>query len=326
MRYLLIPLIIYILYLIVLGCSKYIGISTTQAKKNLKTYLDREFEDDVSFKHLNRFFNAATMNPNIFSVLIYNTNIPEIECYLHLNLKTILEDAVLPLRATEQLTCQEAYQASKQRYDARQTVIAALQPDFDLQFDYKAVNITLDNQPTPEVLRFIMQRCVDTLNKYHTALNHYDDFEVTITTPEQPQGFVTFTLEDDRQQWTRLPLQLSVNYSNYNPLLARLTRYALQQIASLKTPYALAERHTIYIDTKTMSRAAWVQYLDDTSVDNTTQGPWINPQKGIYVIYFDLDSNFIYRGTVLTETNDTLDYTETFALIQSALTTEGIAF
>lgn len=326
MKYIIIPIALYALFLILSGCSKYIGITKSQAKKNLIAYLERDFEDDLAFKNLNRFFNAATMNPDIFSVLIYNKEIPEIEFYAHLNLKTILDDTVLPLQAGEQLTCQDLYQASKKRYKARQAVIKELQPDFDIHFNYKEINISLNTQPTPDALNSILQRCVSILNQYHKALDHYNDFEVTIKTPEQPKGFVTFTLEDDREKWTRSPLQLSNNYSNYKNLKHQLTNYALNQIATYKTPYILAERQSIYIDTKTLSRAALIQYLDDSSIDNTNNGPWINPQKGIYIIYFDVYSNFIYRGELLTETNDTLDYDETLALIKTALNTEGIQF
>ncbi|WP_458627060.1 hypothetical protein [Winogradskyella sp. PC D3.3] len=315
-----------IIALIVVGCVNYIGISKKQAAQNLKAYLDREYQGELSYSDLKRFFNAATIDPNIFGVLIYNKEIPEIEFYTYINAKHILEDDTLPLYAkSDSITFEDLYQEAVKRYKTRQTIKADFKKDIpEIEFTTDAIHLIFDEDLNPEVLELLLTRFVKRLNQSYEDLDSIFKYRLLIKTPEHPDGFIDIPLESDGYQWHAQPITLSENCNNFEDFKT-LIEAAIQ--AKLDTAYPhfkINDYRKLYLDKTSLSKGAWVQYLDDKNVHNTLDGIWVNPQKGIYIVYFDLQTQFIYRGEMLTEDSDKMTYNERVAKIKEALAAEGL--
>lgn len=319
--------IICLLILFVLtGCLKYIGISKKQATQNLKSYLDREYHGSLTFSHLNRFFNAASMDPNIFSVLIFNKQIPEIEFYTHINVKNILENDTLPLYPREEsITIDHLYKDAVKRYDTRQVIIADFKKDIpEITFTVDIISLNFKEGLDADVLEAVLKRFINRLNQSYDDLNSAFEFSLLIKTPVYPEGFINIPLESEDGKWYARPFMLSENITNFEAFKAKIETSIQTKLDVSYPNFKINDYRKLYVDKRSLSKGAWVQYLDDKSVHNTPNGKWENPQKGVYIVYFDLQTQFIYRGEMLTEENYKTSYDEEIIQIYDAITAEGL--
>ncbi|MBP1840540.1 hypothetical protein [Formosa algae] len=315
-----------IIMCIVFGCAQYIGIPKKKAAANLEAYLQRQYHGKLVFSDLSLFFNAATMDPNMYGMLIYDKDIPEIAFYTHLNLKHILENDTLPMYPiADKKTVDGLYKDAVMRYNTRQAVIADFIDDIpEITFSTETISLDVKRDIEPQELYALITRFIDRLNQSFRELDTAFQFHLLLKTVTHPEGFVTIPLEIEDSKWQAKPMVLSEKAVGFE----RLKSMILEHIqAKLDTPYPYykpTEHNKIYIDKSTLSRGAWLQYLDDTRIVNNGKGKWRNPQTGLYVVYFDLETQFIYRGELLTNENDTTSYREELMQIISTIEAEGI--
>jgi hypothetical protein len=315
-----------ILILIVVGCSNYIGISKKKASLNLETYLQREYNGKLVFSDLNRFFNAATMDPNIFGVLIYDKEIPEIEFYTHLDAKNILVNDTLPMYATtDVMTVDNLYQDALKQYETRQEVIDDFKNEIsEVKFSTETIELKFDKNITPTDLENVVARFTDRLNNTIKELNTGFQFSLVIKTPKHPEGFIIIPLVIEDSKWERRPYLLSESINNFE-VLETMIQKNIEDKLEVSNPYfKITEYRKIYMDKSSLSKGAWIQYLDDKRIVNDGKGKWENPQTGLYVLYFDLDSKFIYKGELLTEESDKNTYVKELRQIVETIEKEGI--
>ncbi|WP_299778999.1 hypothetical protein [uncultured Formosa sp.] len=317
---------ILIVLLIVVGCANYIGIPKKKAAQNLGDYLQKKYDGKLGFSDLTLFFNAATMDPNMYGMLIYDKAIPEIAFYTHLNLKHILENDTLPMYPTsDNMTVDDLYKSAVEQYETRQAVIADFKTEIpEITFATETIELNFNSDLKPEVLDDIVTRFIDRLNQSFEALNTGYQFRLLIKTASHPDGFIIIPLDIEDSKRIQNPMVLSEKAAGFENLKTMILKHIH---AKLETPYPYfktTENSKIYMDKSTLSRGAWIQYLEDKRIVNNGNGKWRNPQTGLYVVYFDLDTKFIYRGELLTDENDTTSYREELRQIISTIEAEGI--
>ncbi|MFB9053894.1 hypothetical protein ACFFVB_12480 [Formosa undariae] len=317
---------ILIVMLIVAGCANYIGIPKKKAARNLEEYLQKKYQGKLAFSDLSLFFNAATMDPNMYGVLIYDKAIPEIAFYTHLNLKHILENDTLPMYPVSDLmTFDDLYNDAVEQYETRQAVIADFKNEIpEITFSTEDIHLNFKRDIEPIELEDVVTRFIDRLNQSFEALNTGYQFRLLIKTASHPEGFIIIPLDIDDSKRIQNPMVLSEKAEGFESLKTMILEHIQ---AKLETPYPYfktTENSKIYMDKSTLSRGAWVQYLEDKRIENNGKGKWRNPQTGLYVVYFDLDTKFIYRGELLTDENDTTSYREELKQIISTIEAEGI--
>ncbi|EPR74463.1 hypothetical protein ADIWIN_0564 [Winogradskyella psychrotolerans RS-3] len=315
-----------VLVLILAGCSKYIGIPKKKAARNLEEYLQNKYKGKLAYSDLSLFFNAATMDPNMYGMLIYDKDIPEIEFYTHLNLKNILENDTLPMYPiADAMTVDDLYKRALTRYETRQAVIADFKEEIpEIMFSTEIIDLNFKRDIEPNELEAIVARFIDRLSQSIEELESAYQFSLRIRTTSHPEGFMIIPLEVEDSKWHANPMLLSEKAVGFESLKTMILKNIQ---AKLETPYPYyktTEHSKIYIDKTTLSRGAWVQYLEDKRIVNNGKGKWINPQTGLYVVYFDLDTKFIYRGELLTDENDTMSYREELRQIMDTVEAEGI--
>ncbi|WP_225037225.1 hypothetical protein [Winogradskyella sp. SM1960] len=315
-----------ILVLVLAGCSKYIGIPKKKAARNLEEYLQNKYKGKLGYSDLSLFFNAATMDPNMYGVLIYDKDIPEIAFYTHLNLKNILENDTLSMyAAADRITVDDLYKDAIARYEARQAVVTDFKNDIpEITFSTETIDLNFKRDIEPQELDDVIMRFIDRLNKSFKEIDTAFQFSLLVKTATHPNGFITIPLEVDDDKWQAKSMVLSKKAAGFE----RLKTMVLKNIQSkLEIPYPhyiATENSKIYMDKSSLSRGAWLQYLEDKRIVNNGKGKWRNPQTGLYVVYFDFDTKFIYRGELLTEENDTTSYSEELRQIISTIEAEGI--
>lgn len=72
------------------GWSLIGGVSKKQAEKNFSDFLTKNYPNELAFTNLKRFFNEGNMNPNMFSVEVYQINRPEITFVTFFDAKKIV--------------------------------------------------------------------------------------------------------------------------------------------------------------------------------------------------------------------------------------------
>lgn len=317
---------IVIVMLIVSGCSNYIGIPKKKAASNLKVYLQREYHGKLTFDDLILFFNTATMNPNMYTVHIFDKETPEIEFYTHLNLKNILEDDSLPMYAkSDEMTFDILYKQALKRYNTRQAVIADFKNEIsDILFNHEVIELNFNTNLTPEALKEITTRFINRLNQSIDDLDTAYNQSLLIKTPQYPEGFITIPLESENYKYKIAPYFLSESMTNFKALKQNIEANIQLKLDRTFPKYKINDHRKIFIDKSSLSKGAWVQYLDDKTIKNDGHGKWENPQKGLYIVYFDLQSSFIYRGEMITENNDKTSYDEELQQITNAIKAEGL--
>ena len=317
---------ILIIGLIVAGCANYIGIPKKKAAANLEEYLQKKYKGRLAFSDLSLFFNAATMDPNMYGMLIYDKDIPEIEFYTHLNLKNILENDSLPMYPTiDSMTVDDLYKGAVKRYEARQAVKADFKNEIpEIHFSTEIIDLNFKADVKPNELEAIVARFIDRLSQSIEELDSAYQFSLRIRTASHPEGFMIIPLEVEDSKWQANPMLLSEKAVGFETLKTMILKNIQ---AKIETPYPyfkITESSKIYMDKSSLSRGAWIQYLEDKRIVNNRKEKWRNPQTGIYVVYFDLDTKFIYRGELLTEENDKDSYVEELRQLIKTVEAEGI--
>ncbi|WP_452219256.1 hypothetical protein [Lacinutrix undariae] len=317
---------ILIVVLIVSGCANYIGIPKKKAASNLKAYLQREYNGKLTFDDLRLFFNAATMDPNMYTVHIFDEEIPEIEFYTHLNLKNILEDDSLPMYAkSDAMTFDILYKEALKRYNVQQVIIADFKNEIsEIIFNYEVIELSFNTNLSPEELNDIITRFISRLSQSIDDLDSAYNQNLLIKTPQHPEGFITISLEVENFKYKLKPYFLSEDMAGFKALETQIETNIQAKLDSTFPKYKINNYRKIFIDKSSLSKGAWVQYLDDKTVKKDSKGKWVNPQKGLYIVYFDLQSSFIYRGEMITENNDKTSYDEELEQITNAIEAEGL--
>ena len=317
---------ILIVVLIVSGCANYIGIPKKKAASNLKAYLQREYDGKLTFNDLRLFFNAATMDPNMYTVHIFDKKIPEIEFYTHLNLKNILEDDSLPMYAKlDEMTFDILYKEALKYYNTKQVIIADFKNEIsEIIFNHEVIELNFNINLSPEELNDITTRFISRLSQSINDLDSAYNQNLLIKTPQYPQGFITIPLEAKNFKYKIEPYFLSESMADFKALEKKIEANIQAKLDSTFPKYKINDNRKIFMDKSSLSKGAWVQYLDDKTIKNGGNEKWKNPQKGLYIVYFDLQSSFIYRGEMTTENNDKTSYDEELEQITNVIEAEGL--
>ncbi|MEQ3664918.1 hypothetical protein [Olleya sp.] len=317
---------LFVLVILAKGFTRLVGgISKKQASNNLVQYLTREYKGELNFKNLNRFFNSGNMNPNMFSVRIYNANKPEIEFYCHINLKTILEDGGITMSGLDVKTINDYYLEAIKRYDTRQAIKRIFKTEFSfIVFNNNSIDLTTDVNLESEALQLLLNKFITRLNYFYDDLDIYSDIALIIKTPNHPEGFIEVPLEFYDNKWSMSCFMLSDKATNFNIIESRIKRDLIKYLEQSQPNFEIYDSKKVYLDKNALSRAASVQYLSDKTVNNEGTVKYQNPLKGVYATYFDLETGHIYKGELITTKNDKISYDEELVLIKKTLQAEGV--
>ncbi|WP_157486454.1 hypothetical protein [Maribacter forsetii] len=302
------------------------GISTNKAAENLEHYLEKEHNDELGFRELNRFFNAATMNPNMFTVVIFHKEIPEIEFYCHVNPKELLENDILSYYGTENLKIGDLYERERKRYETRQKVKADFINEIpEINFENDRFEIFVPGEMKTTALHDLIDRFVARLNNSYEELDIPYTMSLFIKTEAHPEGYIDIPLESIENQWQPQMFMLSPKMSDFDTIENNIKERVQSDLDKLYPNYEIDDNyHKIILDKNSLSKIAWVQYLNDKTVNNDKNDKWQNPLTGLYVTYYDIDTGHLYFGEMISQENDKISFEETQALIKLKVEAEGI--
>ena len=302
------------------------GISTNKAADNLEEYLEKEHNGELGFRELNRFFNAATMNPNMFTVVIFHKEIPEIEFYCHVNPKELLENDTLSYYGTENLKIADLYERERKRYETREKVKADFINEIpEINFENDRFEIFIPGEIKTAALHDLIDRFVARLNSSYEELDIPYTMSLFIKTEAHPEGYIDIPLENIENQWHLQMFMLSSKMSDFDTIEKDIKQRIQTDLNTSYPNYEIDESYRkIILDKTALSKIAWVQYLKNTTIDNDKNEKWQNPLTGLYVTYYDIDTGHLYFGEMISQENDKISYDETLELIKLRVEAEGI--
>ncbi|MEP2280892.1 hypothetical protein [Maribacter sp.] len=302
------------------------GISMNKAANNLQQYLEKEHNGELGFKELNRFFNTATMSPNMFTVVLFHKEIPEIEFYCHVNPKEILENDTLSYYGRENLKISDLYEREQKRYGTRQKVKADFINEItEINFENDRFEIFVPGDIESITLHGLVERFIARLNSSYEELDIPYTMSLFIKTETHPEGYIDIPLESMEGQWYPQMFMLSDTMNDFDTIENKIKERVQSDLDKSYSNYEIDENYRkIILDKTSLSKIAWVQYLKDTTVNNDENEKWQNPLTGIYVTYYDIDTEHLYFGEMISQENDKISYDETLELIKLRVEAEGI--
>ncbi|MEO8934910.1 MAG: hypothetical protein ABI295_11445 [Xanthomarina sp.] len=317
---------LFILLFITTGCTRLVGgISKTKASHNLERYLQREYQGEVAFRALNRFFNASNMDPNMFSVVIYNKMKPEIEFICFLNAKNILVNDTLILNGLDRVPFNHLYKKAIKSYEARQEIRSHFINEIsEINFNTATIDLKIDHNINAEDLVALTARLINSMNRCYEELEIYFEIALHIITPEHPEGFIKIPLEVREYQWYPESFLLSENARGFQAIKTRIETHIQTDLLQSHPDFEIFNYRKIFIDQSSLSKIAWVQYIRDKNINNDGHGEWESPLKGIYISYIDLQSGKLYKGEMMPRINPNMPYNEELKEIKKLLEAEGI--
>ncbi|SDT00903.1 hypothetical protein SAMN05192545_2558 [Maribacter dokdonensis] len=322
-----IGVLLVLFFIFVSNFSRFMGgISTNKAAQNLEHYLEKEHKGELGFRELNRFFNAATMNPNMFTVVIFHKEIPEIEFYCHVNPKELLENDTLSYYGTENLKIADLYQRERKRYETRQKVKADFVNDIpEIKFENDRFEIFVPGEIETADLHDVIERFVARLNSVYEELDIPYTMSLFIKTEAHPDGFIDIPLENIENQWHPQMFMLSATMNDFAAIEKDIKQRIQTDLDASYPNYEIDDNYRkIILDKSSLSKIAWVQYLKDKTIDNDKNEKWQNPLTGLYITYYDIQTGHLYFGEMVSQENDNISYDETLALIKLKVEAEGI--
>lgn len=322
-----IGVLLVLFFIFVSNFSRFMGgISTNKAAQNLEHYLEKEHKGELGFRELNRFFNAATMNPNMFTVVIFHKEIPEIEFYCHVNPKELLENDTLSYYGKENLKIADLYERERKRYETRQNVKADFVNDIpEIKFENDRFEIFVPGEIETAALHDVIKKFVTRLNSVYEELDIPYTMSLFIKTKAHPEGFIDIPLENIENQWHPQMFMLSATMNNFATIEKDIKQRIQTNLDASYPNYEIDDNYRkIILDKSSLSKIAWVQYLKDKTIDNDKNEKWQNPLTGLYITYYDIQTGHLYFGEMVSQENDNISYDETLALIKLKVEAEGI--
>ncbi|SHJ19494.1 hypothetical protein SAMN04488096_11040 [Mesonia phycicola] len=300
------------------------GISKKKAAKNIDEFLKKEYKGKLAYKNLSRAFNTATMNPNSFFIHVYNKKNPEIEFYTYIDAKKIVTNKYA---TSYKIKLEEQYQRIVEYYNTEQKVITEFSNDtLSVDFlDNEIIALNFNYEINAEELKTFCTKFLNRLNESYEILHNGTSRKLLVKTPNFNDGLVSIPLQiEEQQQWSIGYYFLAENLVNAEAFKTKIESNIQAKLDQHYPYYKINEYKKVFLDKSSLSKGAWVQYLLDTRINNEENEKYENPLVGIYIVYFDFETNFIYRGEMLTENNGVISYEEEINKIKKALNEEGI--
>jgi len=291
------------LILVILGglssCARLFGgMSKDKAAKTLDRYLKKHTQQALGFTNLTRFWNEGNMNPNMFSVEIFDEQTPEIRFGLHFDAKLMNEKDSLKQGGFQTQSIQEQYNEVEANFRIKQRMIAALKKQgIALDFDYYSAQLQFKNTPTPEFLKETLTALIARMNTNKSDLLSSNYFEFNLQTPPYSTAVLQAkTTSEENEDWKLTSLSLNTQAEDYKLIEKSIEQETTHYLKQLDHQYQMHPASKVYVNTDTFKEAVWIQFLSDASeADDTLVKRSMAPVTAVIFQYFNPETHHIIR-------------------------------
>ncbi|WP_417886660.1 hypothetical protein [Zunongwangia sp.] len=274
------------------------GMSKDKAAKTLSQYLEQHTKQKLGFTNLTRFWNEGNMNPNMFSVEIFDEQTPEIRFGLHFDAKLMNEKDSLKQGGFQTQSIQEQYNEVETDYRIKQGMIVDLKKQgIALDFDYYSAQLRFKNTPTPERLKETLTTLIARMNTHKSDLLSSNYFEFNIQTPPYSTAVLQAkTTSEENEHWKLNSFSLNTQAEDYKLIEKSIEKETTYYLKQLDHPYQIHPASKVYVNTDTFKEAVWIQFLSDASeTDDTLVKRSMAPVTAVIFQYFNPETYHIIR-------------------------------
>ncbi|RXG32282.1 hypothetical protein [Leeuwenhoekiella marinoflava] len=293
-----IAILIILIAILMLGCGRLFGgMSKDRAAVTLEQYLTERFQKKLSFENLNRFFNEGNMNPNMFSVEIFDQQYPKIRFALHFDAKKMKEEDLLDQGGYQERSLKEMYTEAKTDYTIKQNITEQLENKGILtNFEYYSVNLNFTTTPSSLFIKNTISELLNTMNQNRDTLYCGGYFKFNIKTPVLSHSLLQGETIPGIEGWDFTHFTINTKAEAYTKLQSKINLDIIAYLKQSQASYRLHPTSKTYVNADTFDEAVWIQFLSDQNGSRSKEPvAWKEPITAVMLVFFDLETQKMLR-------------------------------
>lgn len=282
------------------------GMSKEKAANTLKEYLRKNEPQQLGFENLNRFWNEGNMNPNMFSVEIFEKGHPDLRFPLYFDAKLMKEKDSLYQGSLHKKSIQEMYKEAKADYRIKQQLVAELKKkEVILDIDYSTATLKFNASQSPNFIKETLASLLKKMNQHQDSLL-YTSYLFNIQLPSISTLEIQGITETQDKEWQFSHFTLNSKTKAYKALQNSIQQGIKKYLKNDGNAYQIHPYHRIYVNTNTFDEAVWIQCLSKRDESTKSEiAAYKAPILAVIFHFFDLEDQTIESTEILPLNDDT---------------------
>ncbi|MDM1035985.1 hypothetical protein HX065_15185 [Myroides odoratimimus] len=241
------------------------GMRKKKANRLIQEYLEHEFKGQLKAVEIRRFFNASNMNPNMFSVIIYDHQLAQVRWVLFFDAKILKNENRIEQGVSYAKPVKEQYQDALADYYTKEDIkLKMIDLDCRIDISYDSLTMTYLFNPNPNELKTKTKKLLYLLNQQKDALKINSIFTITIHLPTYNEDIFMIVIHSIEDSWQVKECLLKQETNYFKTLQEKLLPKRMDYLAGLDHLYSSHDFSLLYVDTACFTKAVWVHLLIDT--------------------------------------------------------------
>lgn len=241
------------------------GMSKQKAKHLIQEYLEREFNGQLKTVEIRRFFNASNMNPNMFSVIVYDHQLEEVRWILFFDAKILKNENRIEQGVSYAKPLKAQYQDALADYYAKQEINLKMNElDCRVDFNYNSLTMTYLFNPNPNEFKTRIKNLLFLLNQQKDILKLNSIFTITNHLPTYSEDIFLIAIHSIENSWQVNECLIKQETNYFDTLEKKILQERMDYLKGLNHPYSSHDFSLLYVDTDSFTKGVWVHLLVDT--------------------------------------------------------------
>ncbi|MEC4053849.1 hypothetical protein VSP10_13765 [Myroides odoratimimus] len=277
------------------------GMSRKKANLLIQTYLDCEFKGQLKVTEIRRFFNAGNMNPNMFSVIVYDKNLEEIRWILYFDAKILktenrIEQGVSyaqPIHIQYEKTLTDYY--TKEAINKQMNIVKC-----NVIFEYYSLTTRFHYTPEATERKATIKKLLSLLNQQREKIDLSSAFTIINFLPNNKEDILEIAIHTKDGAWEIDSCTVNQKTNYFEILEKKAVPDRMSYLEKISHRYNSHDFSLLYIDTDSFTKGAWVHLLMDTkAVGQEQNGYHSTPITAVLIETINLtNQNVIQRDII----------------------------
>ncbi|MBU2996775.1 hypothetical protein KO500_10030 [Cellulophaga baltica] len=269
-------------------------ISNRKASENLNTFLKNNYNDELDFSELTRFFNTATMNPNSFWARIYQKEDPRVELILHFDANHIKTQSDVASQYPDGLSFHNQYLEKIEIVQTQDRISNRIKPfGVHLKWEYNLIHLQFINEYSEiqifeKIAYFLELFNAEDFNKvgyYHEAI-----IVLSFVSENKPQ--LALDIKQENDFWVYKDLQLNEESKEFKILKSNLEQQFEKYLEENFKTNKLYDYYGSFVAQQNFNQVLFIQFTEAKKTKKQfkerEKGVWISPITGYIVSYWNI--------------------------------------
>lgn len=300
--------IVILIVIVFYGLKAKYMVSEKVATQNLETFLAANYGELLEYSDLKRFFNSGNMNPNCFSVRVYQKKEPRVELFITFDAKTIATQTDIASDYPDGLSFHERYLQRIAVVEIHDVISAKMKPlGVDLVWDYNEVFFNLEAKYSEAE---VLEKSDYFLSLFEVEdselLGYYHELSLILNITSKNNISLVRELVQEDGIWSFKTIKLYTKAADFerirNDIKKELTTYLDANYPTQK----LYDYYDTYVAPNDFSKLLYIEFTEAEKTkqekEKQQKGVWVSPVTGYTVMYWNLEKGNIKQiGFVATD-------------------------